>query len=388
MVRSAGIVFAVVGVVVLGGCSGDVEPQPIVSKPAAPAWQQALLPGPDGATGRLMVRDAASCDGRWFVVGAVADAAGGTRPAAWSSVDGSAWASMRVEAQTFYGRQNVLSSVACRQGRMAALGAKSGGAHGNPRTSSWREMPNGVLGEVTAPFELFGGPQAVNVARMDAGDLGWLISGNRFKGAAVWVSQDAQTFRLVEGAPELASDRHGQTWAFDGVDSPEGWLVVGGVSLAGRIDRDPLGWSSTDGLTWRRIPGDHSAAYEELHRVASVDGVAVAVGLRGAQFGAWRREGALFRAVSGFGTVVPGGRSGVRALTVVGGRLICVTSDGVGHAVWTSTDGGVTWGAVAVPVAVPARAEQIATVVGTQDRLLLAVDDGSGGEIYSAGSAW
>lgn len=89
----------------------------------------------------MMLRDAASCDGRWFVVGAVADASGGTRPAAWFSADGSAWVPLRVEARTFYGRQNVLSSVACRGGRMAALGAKTGGAHGNPRTSTWRELP-------------------------------------------------------------------------------------------------------------------------------------------------------------------------------------------------------------------------------------------------------
>ena len=55
---------------------------------------------------------------------------------------------------------------------MAALGAKFGGAHGYPRTSSWQQTPDGVLREVTAPFELFGGPQAVNVVADRCGSAG------------------------------------------------------------------------------------------------------------------------------------------------------------------------------------------------------------------------
>jgi hypothetical protein len=67
--------------------------------------------------------------------------------------------------------------VACVDGWVAALGAKSGGAHSDPRTSSWYLTTAGQLQEVTAPFGLLGGPQAVNVARLDAGPDSFLISG-------------------------------------------------------------------------------------------------------------------------------------------------------------------------------------------------------------------
>lgn len=245
-----------------------------------------------------------------------------------------------------------------------------------------------MLSEVTAPFELFGGPHAVNVARLDAGRAGWLISGNRFAGAAVWLSPDAAAFWLVEGAPELASDDRGDTWAFDAVALPEGWLVVGGVVPTGRVDRDPLGWMSADGRTWRRVPGDGSDAYEELHRVVLADGVALAVGLGGTQFRVWRRDGDAFRSVAGFGTVGGDGRSGVRALTAVGGRLVAVTSDGTRHAVWTSADSGSSWTSVVTPTILPAGAEQVAAVAGAGDRLLLLVDDGSCARLHMAETGW
>ena len=142
---------------VVGGCTAEPEPGP---SPVALPWRGSVVPVPPGGAGRVMLRDAVACPGVWFAVGAVRDASGGTRPAAWSSVDGAAWSPVRVVAESFYGRQNVLWSAACRDARLVALGAKAGGAHGYPRTSSWRQTADGVVREVIAPFELFGGPRA------------------------------------------------------------------------------------------------------------------------------------------------------------------------------------------------------------------------------------
>jgi hypothetical protein len=348
-----------------------------------PRWQALELPMPAGAAGRLMLRDTVACAGRWYLVGAVASAAGETRPAVWTSADALTWRSVALAATTYYGRQNVLSVVACRDGQVMAIGAKSGGAHANPRVSSWRQRPDGVLVEVTAPFELYGGPQAVNVARAAAGPAGWLIVGNRMTGAAAWTSPDAARFEIVEAAPELASDERGETWAFDVLPTGGRWLVVGGLIRAGRTDRDPLAWTSTDGRAWHRLTVPADAEYEELQRVVLVGGVPVAVGLRGGTFGVWRadaRDGAAdWSAVGRFGRRGASGVLSVRGLTVAGDRLLAATSDGVAYGLWSSADGGRSWRPVAAPIALPAGAERQVAVSASGDRVLLVADDGAGG---------
>ncbi len=201
-----------------------------------------------------MLRDVTACGGRWYIVGAVGGPGDATRPAAWTSADGVSWESVRIVADSYYGRQNILYSVACTDGRFAAVGAKSGGAHANPRVSSWVRRADGALAEVRAGFELYGGPQAVNVARMVAGPSGFMIVGNRVSGAAVWLSEAAGEFEILEGVPGLATDEHGVTWLFDATPVDGGWLAVGGIIGPGRIDRDPLAWRSSDGRSWQRCP--------------------------------------------------------------------------------------------------------------------------------------
>jgi hypothetical protein len=292
---------------------------------------------------------------------------------------------LRIEAFSYYGQQNVLWSAACRSGRMAAMGAKSGGAHAYPRTSSWHMPADGVLREVRAPFDLFNGSEAVNVARMDAGPAGFLVSGNRMSGGAVWLSADAAKFRIVERAPQLASDPAGETWAFDAVGLPDGWLVVGGWLPDGRADRDVLSWRSADGRTWRRVPATATSPdYEEFQRVALSGATPVAVGLRGTSFATWRLGAAGWEQVGTFGTVRPGAFSGVRSLIADGDRLFCATSDGAAYALWMSADGGAHWRPVALPGTPAARTETAVAVSGDGSRLVLVSDDAAAGRIYSA----
>ena len=105
----------------------------------------------------------------------------------------------------YYAAQAILGSVGCSGGRIAALGAKPGGAHGMPRTATWRQRADGSLVAVKALFTLYGGVKAVQVNRLTGGPHGWLIAGTRASGAAVWRSTDARTFRMAEGVPGLAS---------------------------------------------------------------------------------------------------------------------------------------------------------------------------------------
>jgi len=370
----------------LAACDAPAER---ADDPVDPGWREVTLPLPAGVSGRPVPRDATVCDGRWYAVGAIVDPAGATVPAAWTSSDATTWTPMRMRAKSYYGKQNVLYSAGCRSGRLAAIGGKVGGAHGNPRVSSWYHLPDGSMDEVIAGFELYGGPYAVNVARLVAGPDGFLITGNRTSGAAVWMSPDASEFEIIEAAPGLASDAHGETWAFDATPVSAGWLLVGGLIGAGRIDRDPLAWTSPDGRRWTRVPvdggrdGDGDQEYDEFQRVVVADGgTPVAVGLRGRAFGAWRQEAGKWQAVGRFGAAAATGAPAVRGLSVAGDALIAATSDGVDHALWRSADGGRSWGAVQAPAALPAGADRAVVVAASDDVILLLGDDGR------AGRAW
>ena len=377
--RRAGLTLLIVALAAVG-CESGPEPAP---EPVALGWRSVAVPVPPGGPGEVMLRDAVACPGVWFAVGAVRDSAGGTRPAAWTSPDGTAWSSLTVAPDSYYGKQNVLSSVACKDGRLAALGAKAGGAHAYPRTSSWYQDAAGVVREAKAPFILFGGSTALNVARMDAGPAGFLISGNRMSGAAVWKSPDAVKFTILEAAPVLKSDAEGETWAFDSVGTADGWLLVGGLLKPGRTDRDPLGWRSADGSVWQRVPAAGATdGYEEFQRVVLRDAVPVAVGLRGPSFGAWRLESGQWQPAGSFGSLGTSGLSGIRALSVSGGRLFCVTTDGSAHALWISDDAGTSWRTAGLPVAAPVAGESALAVAGGAGRAVLVWDDGKDGRIY------
>jgi hypothetical protein len=366
--------------VALGGCSEAAEPEP---QPVTMDWREVTPPVPDGS--RLALRAGAACGDRWYVTGAVVAADGVARPAAWTSVDGSTWTPMTLNPRSYYGKISSLYAAACRDGKLAAIGAQVGGAHGYPRTSTWYHRPDGVLDEVEARFELYGGPTATNVGRLVAGPMGWVIAGNRSTGAAVWVAADASDFEILEGAPELATDDRGATWAADAAAVRSGWLLVGAILPPGRIDRDPQAWTSADGETWRRlaVPGDNGS-YDEMQRVAVVDGVPVAVGLRGPAFGAWRAEGDDWRAIGEFGAT--GGPTGsVRTVVAAGGSLLGVISDGREHQVWASTDRGDSWRRVALPETALVGANRAMSVIGSPDRVLVLSDDGQAGRVWLAG---
>ncbi|MCW3816995.1 hypothetical protein ONA91_21340 [Micromonospora sp. DR5-3] len=370
---------AVLGVVavLLAGCvraRAHVEPGPL-----DPRWQPLTLPVPRGTPGRLVLRDVVACAGRWFVVGGVADPAGETRPAAWASADGLSWSSVPIASASFYGARHVLYAAACRQGRLGALGARNGGVHGNPRTGTWVQDPDGALREVVAPFELYGGPRAVSVSRLVAGSGGWLVVGSRADGAAVWTSPDGERFTLREGVPELAGDGRGRTVGLDAVAVPAGWLVVGAVLPPHATTASPLAWTSVDGRVWRRVGLPASDGRSQAQRVALVRGAVVAVGPVRDGFGVWRAaspDAAAWRRVGGFGAAGPG-VSAVRGLvSAPGGGLLAVTGDGSGHGLWFSVDSGGSWRPMALPVVVPDGGDSAVAAAFGEDRLMLVADDG------------
>jgi len=326
------------------------------STPAS-SWAEVALPG---AAPRI-VRDAIECGGRWYVVGGWKGTDGETGPAAWDSIDGVTWRSLTFSPlpDSFYGPSNVLSAVACANGKIAAIGARSGGAHGNPRVSTWYERSDGVLAEAPATFETYGGGTAVALGRISGGPSGFLIAGNRTSGAAAWLSADGKAFQLFENAPGLAGPG---TVAQDGAVMARQFVLVGGVAVTGSLDQAPAAWTSPDGARWTRaeVPGE--AGYEELQRVVQLGADLIAVGPRGDTFGAWR--GPAWTAVGRFGKTT---KTGIRSLTVAGSRLYAATPD----ALWYSDDAGKSWHS-STP---PAGATQLEAVAGRGDQVLVVAAD-------------
>jgi hypothetical protein len=289
------------------------------SKPAPDPWTRLDLP----AGGPIELHDLADCDGHWYVAGATRDARGTTHPAAWTSTDGTAWSlvTFRPLPSSYYGPNQVILSVACAAGKVAMIGAVPGGVHGNPRVSTWLSVkgPETVMAENPAPFETYGGAQAIDVGRIAAGPDGFAIAGDRVSGAAAWFSPDGRTYRLVEGAAGLASDAGHETLARDAVAVGDGqWAFVGGAAVRGSLDERATVWLTGDGTTWTRDDPPPASGYNEIQRVVRDGNDLVAAGVRGTEFELWRRHDGAWTAGAAFG----GDPSGVRSLTVAGGRPV------------------------------------------------------------------
>jgi hypothetical protein len=395
LLRSRAALVCLAAVLALtAGCEEPAKPD---LTPVTLGWQEVTLPIPPGDPGRLALRDVVVCDGTWFAVGAVigeavdnssanvaAEVVGApSRPAAWTSTDGRRWRALATAPISYYGKLNVLFSAACAGGRFAAIGAKSGGSHGNPRTSTWF-LRDDTMVEVNAEFTLYGGSEAVNVSRMSAGAKGFLIAGNRVSGAAAWLSPDATAFNLIEAAPNLASDPQVDTFAQDGMVTETGYTLIGGGLTKGRIDRDPLVWLSADGTAWRRVVLPRDDTFEELQRMVRVGDDLVAVGLHGETFGAWRGKGETWEAAGRFGAGMGRtGLGGVRSATSVKGALLVAAQDGERYAMWLSSDAGRAWRPASLPPGDhPAGAERTIGVAASGDTVIAVTDNARQGHVW------
>ncbi|NUS52536.1 MAG: hypothetical protein HOQ22_16040, partial [Nocardioidaceae bacterium] len=244
------VAVALVGALALVAC--DEEPAP--PRRLEMTWAEHPLPPHPGAPGRTVVRDAVECGEGWWVAGAVflerPTETRDTRPALWFSPDRERWEPVPIAAHTYWGRRAILNSIACSRDRIAVVGARSGGAHGNPRvTTFW--MDGETLVDVRTVFTQYGGISATNVGPVAGGPTGWLITGNRTSGPGVWFTDDPREFTLVEAEPGLTDDGDLESLAQGAGWTGDEWLVVGGGARTGQhLEPDPLAWTSSDGLTW------------------------------------------------------------------------------------------------------------------------------------------
>ena len=361
----------------LAACGGGDHAGPTL------VWRESSLPTPTGT--RAVVRDAAYCGGRWYVVGATETPALQTHPAVWSSTDALHWRAVRLDpAGGYYAAREILASVACRRGRIAVVGARTGGAHAMPRTATWWQRGDGSLVAVTAPFVLYGGVKAVNVGRLAGGRHGWLIAGIRASGAAVWRSADARSFRIDEGAPGLASTSRTSTQAFDGAWHDGAWWVVGtAVDSAGH--EYATSWTPAGHGHWTEhvLPSDGSISTAE--RVVETPQGLVTVGLDNGAFAAWTLAGASWATTTAFGERDPAGTAAayVAGVASVGDEVAVSHSDGSHYRLALGRAGG-PWRDVVPPTSVRVSGDDQLTVAGGDGRFLLVADPGSGARVWVA----
>jgi hypothetical protein len=381
-------VAAVAGALAAGCTGGGGRPGPTAPPALTVGWRELAAPAADAPVG---IGDVTWCAGRWYAAGSLRPPGQRTRPALWSSPDGATWRPHPTLPVSPYGEYHVLYSVACAGDRLVAVGAASGGAHGNPRTGTWvAALPDGPLREVAAGFEQYGGPDAVSVDRVAAGPGGFLVAGNRLgrgtglAGAAVWSSPDGAEFTLIDGDPALASRPALQGAAADAVAGPAGWVLVGGVRRGGSAGRDPAAWSSPDGRQWRRDEPPGSPGEDEaLERAARLGDAVVALGPQGGGFAAWRYTGTAWSEPIGFGRHGGAQPPRVTGVTTTPDGLVAAVADGTTHRLWTSPDATV-WRELRTPSDLPAGPTRRLLVAAAGSRLMVVADDGERARIFVA----
>jgi hypothetical protein len=342
-------------------------------------WQAAELPVPDGT--RAVVRSATWCGDEWVAVGATAKSALDTRPAMWTSRDGHSWDTVRLDpGSDYYAAREILATVACSRGRVAAVGAKPGGAHGMPRTASWRERPDGSLAAVHTAFVTFGGSRAVSVNALEGGPHGYMIAGTRSSGAAVWTSPNGRPFRLHEGVPGLASTRTARTQGTDVVPAGHGWLVVG---VSTEDDGRPVAtvWTPAGPGRWFRqdLPGGDVVSTAD--HVTQIGSGPLVAGLMDDRFGLWHRDGAAWTLQGTFGqTAAHGGSAAyVSGLAWTGSLVLATYSDG---ATYRLAVGGTSLDPSTLPVSVSVSGDHTVDVATHGTDALLVTDDGRHGQVW------
>lgn len=276
-------------------------------KPAKPVkpemWTRVPLPAGAGAS----LRDVAICDGHAVVVGG---RAGG--PVGWRNEETIPFAPL---SGSYYGPREQIDSVACAGGRVAMVGAVPGGAHGNPRVSTWR-LDGRRMRENAAPFETYGGDEAVDVGRVEGGRTGFAIAGNRTSGAAAWFSTNGQEFRLSE------AHQSGRTAARDVVELADGrWMIIGGRATGTSADQQPAAWIEP---RWQPADPPTATGYNELQRAVRQGDDIIAAGMRGSRFATWRWHAGTWTAQD---TYDGGDPAGVRSLALAGGHVVLVGGD-------------------------------------------------------------
>jgi hypothetical protein len=252
------------------------------------------MPMPPGAVHLSRVSSA----GQQLLVSGQRGSGDSAPPGLWRSDDvRGGWHSVRLAPATYYGRRADLFRVATDGRRVVALGRRIGGAHGNPRVTSWTGTLD-ELRETEQPFELFGGPDSISVADLALDAQGGVALGSwaphgEASGVTVW-RQRGTGWQRFDHVPGLASQ---VTVVGSDLTTPGALAVRAGepvvvgwtVHLGGGVRLQATFWQPT-GQTWQPVtlPSDGDGQARALACGAQVCTV---VGSSSGRLAVWQVQG-------------------------------------------------------------------------------------------------
>ena len=314
---------------VAGACGSDLAPTttaaqtttpgPTTTVPATPAapvassleWSRvpddAVFAGEDG----ILMASVAGGGPGLVAVGTEASESG-LNAAVWTSPDGISWSRVPHDETVFGGEGNhSITSVTAGGPGLVAVGTEAvendvdGAVWTSPDGIDWSRVPHDEA--------VFGGEGDQSITSVTAGGPGLVAVGTdgpvKNSDVAVWTSTDGVTWSRVPHDEAVFGGGGNQSITSVTAGGP-GLVAVG--TDASHDDGDPAVWTSPDGITWSRVPNE-------------------------AVFGGEDRElmGADRQVME---SVTPGGPG----LVAVGFEGSFSNSDA---AVWTSPD-GITWSRV------------------------------------------
>ena len=244
----------------------------------------------------------------------------------------------------------VLAALAAAQSPSTVPSASPSASPSALASESPSAAPSGPVPSASAPIALgpitwkrvtkgkdfASNPAAYAVGQLPDGRLvvlGTVGDANGAPTGAGWVSADGSKWaRLKINAPKGS--------AITAIATLDGTAVASGTAGAGAEVAEGLVWTSADGTVWS--PATHVAG--QVYSLASVPGGLIGAGILGDAATVWTTTDAVTWTPV---TLAPAGR----ALHVVAGPDgTLVVSGAIGEpqgdsspAVWTSTDGGLTW---------------------------------------------
>jgi len=263
----------------------------------------------------------------------------GFYPTAWTSTDGITWERIAVDVP----REGTMNSVTAGGPGLVAVGDVDSGAAVWTSTdgSSWNRVPHdeavfGTDSDLSMDSVTSGGPGLVAVG------LDW-SSGDA--DGVVWTSIDGINWALVPDAKAIFGGPGNQA-AVSVVAGGPGVVAVG---VERTSDIDAVAWTSPDGIAWEEVPYDEDSLYEgQMWSVTAGDAGLVAVGWIG-WVATQNSDAAVWTSSDGITWKrVPHDESIFRGVemwdvTFGGPGIVAVGSDGPNAAVWVSTsENGLT----------------------------------------------
>ena len=277
--------------------------------------------------------------------------------AVWTSSDGVTWTRVPHDEAVFGGDSfQEMQAVAVLGSTLVAVGVDGEDA------AVWTSADGLNWNRVVAAEATLGGPGYQAMLRIANGGPGLVAvglddpTGEVDWDAAVWTSPDGVTWtRVPHDEAVFGGERIQVMW---GVSSAAGGLIAVGLDRSGG-DVDAAAWTSSDGVTWTRVPHDETLfggpGNQRMLDIVSGDAGVVVVGLDeldgDSDAAVWTSPDGVtwIRAVNPEAVFGGDGEQAMTGVEWSGSTLVAVGTDGSAGdndgAVWTSTD-GLTWAKV------------------------------------------